>query len=71
MERSSEGFLSVWPIQPGIHETSWARCPNANDLGWGFHWNFPSGTRSRTRRVVFTSCSNSGRSVSAMLIVFP
>src|SRR3982751_1410330 len=41
--------------------TSCARCPIGNDFSCGFHSMRSSGTRSRTRRVVTISTSNSGR----------
>src|SRR5437899_1972536 len=52
LARSRSVSRRVFVIHPGIHETSWARCPSANDLGCGFQRPLSLGTRSSNLRVV-------------------
>src|SRR5213075_1224539 len=45
-----------------------ASCPSDIDFSWGLKLSLSAGTRSRTRRVVWASCSSSCRSASIILI---
>src|SRR5690242_9826027 len=62
------GSRSVDAIQPGIHDTSCARCPSANDFSCGFHWPLSPGTRSSSRRVLAISSLNSLSGIAGLVI---
>ena len=61
--------LAMLMSQPGIVATSCARWPMLKDFSCGFHSPLSLGTLSITRRVICISVSNSGRMVSAIVIV--
>ncbi len=64
--KPSSSMVSVGSTQEGSVATCVASSPRDHDFSCGFQASPASGTRSRRRRVIAISWSNSGISVSAI-----